>query len=103
MDDTPRRPSGVRFDGVGVASMVAALVIGLVNRAILPGPDECARIHPVSPFLLSASVIAFGFGLVRCLVGPARRYGAIVMIAVSVLLVLLALGATTSIGSPDCG
>lgn len=103
MDDAPRTRSGLRFDTLGVALMVAALAIGLVNRALLPATDECRAISPVSPFLLSASVIAFGFGLVRCLVGPARRYGAIVMIAVSALLVVLALGATTSISSPDCG
>ena len=103
MDDPPRASSGIRFDAIGVALMVLALAIGLVNRAILPAADECQDISPVSPFLLSASVIAFGFGLVRCLVGRARRYGTIVMVAVAVLLVAVALFATTNLDSLDCG
>ena len=103
MDDATRARSGIRFDGVGVALMVAALAIGLVNRAILPGADECRQVSPVSPFLLVASVLGFGFGLVRCLTGPARRYGTIVMIAVSVLLVAFALFASTNIAPVDCG
>lgn len=103
MDEPSLPPSGIRFDPIGVALMVLALAIGLVNRALLPGADECREIDPISPLLLSASVIAFGFGLVRCLVGPARRYGSIVMVAVSALLVAFALFATTNIGSPDCG
>ena len=102
MDDAPRTRSGIRFDALGVALMVAALAIGLVNRAILPAADECREISPVSPFLLSASVIAFGVGLVRCLVGPARRYGTIVMVAVTALLVALALFAAANIDALDC-
>ena len=103
VDDPSGQRSGIRFDLLGIALMVAALAIGLVNRAILPAPDECREISPISPFLLSASVITFGFGLVRCLVGLARRIGAIVMVAVSLLLVALALFATTNIRPPDCG
>jgi len=103
MDEAPRPRSQIRFDAVGVALMVAALAIGLVNRAILPAADECRQISPISPFLLSASVIAFGFGLVRCLVGSARRYGTIVMVAVAALLVALALFAAANIDSLDCG
>ena len=101
MDEASR--SGIRFDGVGVALMVAALAIGLVNRSLLPGADECVEISPVSPFLLSASVIAFGSGLVRCLVGPARRYGTIVMVGVSAVLLALAVFAALNLGPPDCG
>lgn len=83
--------------------MVLGLAVGMLNRATLPAPDECREISTWAPFLLSASVIAFGFGLVRCLTGPARRIGSIVMIAVSVALVVLPIVATTSVRTLDCG
>jgi hypothetical protein len=103
MDDASARSSGIRFDLLGVALMVGGLGLGLVNRALLPSADECRRISPVSPFLLSASVIAFGFGVVRCLTGPARRIGVVAMTVVTVALVALATVGAANLPTPDCG
>jgi hypothetical protein len=103
MDEPRGSGPAVRFDRLGVALMVGGLAVGLVNRALLPGAGECAAIDPISPVLLSASVIAFGFGLVRCLAGRARRTAGLVMAVVSFALVAMALFASANIRPPDCG
>ena len=103
MDDASRPRSGIRFDLLGVALMVAGLGIGLLNRGLLPGPDECREISPVSPFLLSASVVAFGFGLVRCLTGPARRVGTVLMTVIAIALIALGVVGAANLPTPDCG
>lgn len=103
MDDVSSGRSGIRFDLLGVALMVAGLGIGLLNRGLLPEPDDCRQISPVSPFLLSASIIAFGSGLARCLTGPARRAGTVLMTVVAVALIALAAFGAANLPTPDCG